>query len=149
MVEHLSDRQATTVLTGRLAEILDAVDSGVTVLDADLRLVYVNQAAASLCGWSTPEEMLAASASETLARFELLDEAGDPVSPAVLPGRRVLAGEDPEPMVLAIPGQGDGRGAVVDRPRPRDRGRVRAAAGGHDVQRPDGAGPGGQGQPGE
>ncbi len=108
MVEHLSDRQATTVDTSQLAEILDAVDSGVTVLDADLRLVYVNQAAASLCGWSTPEEMLAASPSETLARFELLDEAGDPVSPAVLPGRRVLAGEDPEPMVLRFRVQATG-----------------------------------------
>ncbi len=115
MVEHLSDRQATTVVTSRLAEILDAVDSGVTVLNEDLRLVYVNQAAASLCGWSTPEEMLAASPSETLARFELLDEAGDPVSLAVLPGRRVLAGEDPEPMVFRfrVQATGEERWSIV------------------------------------
>ena len=115
MVEHLSDRQATTVLTSRLAEILDAVDSGVTVQDADLRLVYVNQAAADLCGWATPEEMLAASPAETIARFELLDEAGNPVSPAVLPGRRVLAGEDPDPLILRfkVRATGEERWSIV------------------------------------
>jgi PAS domain S-box-containing protein len=116
LVEHLSDRQAVaTVLSGRLAEILDAVDAGVTVIDAELRVVYVNQAAASLCGWSTPEEMLAASADETLARFELLDESGGPVSPAVLPGRRVLAGEDPDPMVLRfrVKATGEERWSIV------------------------------------
>ena len=115
MVEHLSDRQTTTVLTGRLAEILDAVDSGVTVLDADLRVVYANQAAAELCGWSTPEEMLAASAVETMARFELLDEAGNPVSPAVLPGRRVLAGEDPDSLILRfkVRATGEERWSIV------------------------------------
>ena len=115
MVEHLSNRQTTTVLTSRLAEILDAVDSGVTVLDADLRLVYVNQAAANLCGWATPEAMLAASPSETVARFELLDEAGDPVSPAALPGRRALAGEEPEPMVLRfrVRATGEERWSIV------------------------------------
>ena len=115
MVEHLSDRQTTTVLTSRLAEILDAVDSGVTVLDADLRVVYANQAAAELCGWSTPEEMLAASAAETMARFELLDEAGNPVSPAVLPGRRVLAGEDPDSLILRfkVRATGEERWSIV------------------------------------
>ena len=115
MVEHLSDRQTTTVLTSRLAEILDAVDSGVTVLDADLGVVYANQAAAELCGWSTPNEMLAASAAETMARFELLDEAGDPVSPAVLPGRRVLAGEDPDPLILRfkVRATGEERWSIV------------------------------------
>ena len=119
MVEHLSDRQATTVPTNRLAEILDAVDSGVTVLDADSRLVYVNQAAADLCGWATPEEMLAASPGATIARFELLDEAGNAVSPAVLPARRVLAGEDPEPMILRfrVRATGEERWSIV-RARP-------------------------------
>ncbi len=115
MVEHLSDRQTATVMTGRLAEVLDAVDSGITVLNSDLRIVYANQAAASLSGWSTPEEMLAASPEETLARFELLDESGAPVSPAVLPSRRVLAGEDPDPMILRfrVKATGEERWSIV------------------------------------
>jgi PAS domain S-box-containing protein len=115
LVEHVSNRGATTVMTGRLADILDAVESGVTVLDGDLRVVYVNQAAATLCGWSTPEEMLAASANETLGRFELLDESGAPVSPAALPGRRVLAGEDPDPMILGfrVKATGEERWSIV------------------------------------
>ena len=115
MVEHLSDRQAATVLRHGLADILDAIESGVTVLNEDLRVVYVNRAAAELCGWSTAEEMLAASADATLARFELLDESGSPVSPAALPGRRVLAGEEPEPMVLRfrVKATGDERWSMV------------------------------------
>ena len=59
VVDHLSERVPTAV-TGRLAEILDAVDSGITVQDSDLRLVYANRAAAVLSGWATAEEMLAA-----------------------------------------------------------------------------------------
>jgi PAS domain S-box-containing protein len=115
LVEQLSERQAATVLTGRLAEILDAVDSGVTVMDSDLRVVYVNQAAASLSGWSTPEAMLAASTAETLDRFELLDESGAPVSLGILPGRRALAGEDPEPLVLRfrVKATGEERWSIV------------------------------------
>jgi PAS domain S-box-containing protein len=115
LVEHLAERPAATVLTDRLAEVLDAIESGVTVLDADLRLVYVNQAAAVLSGWSTAGEMLAASPGETLARFELLDATGATVSPAVLPGRRVLAGENPEPMILRfrVKATGEERWSII------------------------------------
>jgi PAS domain S-box-containing protein len=115
VVEHLAERPSAAVLTDRFADILDAIDSGVTVLDEELRLVYVNQAAADLSGWATPEEMLAASPAETLDRFELLDAAGEPVSPAVLPGRRVLAGEVPDPMILRfrVKATGEERWSIV------------------------------------
>ena len=75
MVEDVSERTIPAT-PGRMAEILDAVDSGITVQDDDLRLIYVNRAAAILCGWSSPEEMLAAPTQATLDRFELIDESG-------------------------------------------------------------------------
>ncbi|HEX7221894.1 MAG TPA: PAS domain S-box protein, partial [Candidatus Limnocylindrales bacterium] len=89
-------------MTGRLAEILDAVDSGITVQDSDLRLVYANRAAAVLSGWATAEEMIAAPVEETLERFEMIDLAGNPLPLGALPGRRALAGEDPEPVTLGF-----------------------------------------------
>ncbi len=115
MVEHIADRPMAAVRTDRFAEILDAIDSGVTVLDADFRLVYVNQAAATLSGWSTPEEMLAASPAETIDRFELLDETGAQVSPSVLPSRRVLVGENPDPMILRfrVKATGEERWSII------------------------------------
>ena len=77
----------------RLGWILDAVDAGITVQDARLRLVFANQEAAELCGWSSPDEMLNASPEATLDRFEIVDESGAPLDPSALPGRRALAGE--------------------------------------------------------
>jgi PAS domain S-box-containing protein len=86
----------------QLAWILEAVDAGITVQDARLSLVYVNQAAAELSGWSSPDEMLSASIEERLERFEMLDESGAPLDARRLPGRRALAGEHPEPLVVGF-----------------------------------------------
>jgi PAS domain S-box-containing protein len=89
-------------LDDRLGWILEAIDAGITVQDARLRLVYANQDAAELCGWSSPEEMLAASPRATFDRFEITDESGVALDPARLPGRRALAGEIPEPLVVGF-----------------------------------------------
>ncbi|HET9455816.1 MAG TPA: PAS domain S-box protein, partial [Candidatus Limnocylindrales bacterium] len=102
MVEHLSERLAPAAMTGRLAEILDAIDSGVTVQDETLRLVYANETAAILSGWSSAEEMLSATGEETLERFDLIDEHGGPLPYSALPGRRVLAGEEPPPLIVGF-----------------------------------------------
>ena len=102
MVEHLSERIAPARVSIRLAEILDAVDAGVTVQDAHLRLVYANQAAARLTGWASAEAMLAATSEETLGRFEMMDEQGQALDPSSLPARRILAGETPDPLVVTV-----------------------------------------------
>jgi PAS domain S-box-containing protein len=86
----------------RLGWILEAIDAGITVQDAQLRLVFANQEAAELCGWSSPEEMLAASPEASLDRFEIINESGAPLDPSELPGRRALAGERPEPLVVGF-----------------------------------------------
>jgi PAS domain S-box-containing protein len=86
----------------QLGWILGAVDAGITVQDARHRLVYANQAAAELCGWDSPDEMMSASARATLDQFEMIDESGAPLDPSRLPGRRALAGERPEPLVVGF-----------------------------------------------
>jgi signal transduction histidine kinase/PAS domain-containing protein len=89
--------------------VLGGIADGVTVQDALGRLVYVNDAAARMCGFSDAAAMLATPADQIIERFEILDEHGLPVDPDVLPGRRVLAGQTPEPMVLRVRHLADGR----------------------------------------
>ena len=75
-----------------LGVVLDNVADGVTVQAQDGRLVYANQAAARVMGFSTQAELLATPTLEILQRFEMFDEAGEPFPLERLPGRRALAG---------------------------------------------------------
>lgn len=87
-------------LAHRFEEILRAVADGVTVQDRSGRLVYANEAAAGIIGFPSPEALLEATSEEILARFEIFDESGEPLSPANLPGRHALAGLVPEPLTI-------------------------------------------------
>ncbi|MDB5213653.1 MAG: hypothetical protein JWO86_1580 [Myxococcaceae bacterium] len=89
--------------------VLAGLADGVTIQDADGRLLYVNDAAAHICGFADAETMLATPRSEIIERFAILDEHGRPLDPDQLPGRRVLAGESPEPMLLSVRHLADGR----------------------------------------
>ncbi|HTB59874.1 MAG TPA: CHASE3 domain-containing protein [Polyangia bacterium] len=80
--------------------VLQGTDLGVTVQDPSGRLVYANDAAARLVGFTAPSELLAAPPAELLARFDLLTFEGEPVSPDRLPGRAVLQGSVAEEMRL-------------------------------------------------
>ena len=71
-----------------------------------MKLVYANEAGARLCGYDSPEELLAAPLAEVMQRFELFDEEGEAFAADDLPGR------------LALDGQASVRGAD---PRPRAR----------------------------
>lgn len=83
------------------AAVLATLPDAVTVQDQRGRVVYANEAAARLLGAASPEEVVRAQPGEITARFEIRDEAGDPVAIEALPARRVLAGEsDPEPLVV-------------------------------------------------
>jgi PAS domain S-box-containing protein len=83
-----------------LAAALGSLADAVTVQDADGRLVYANAAAAELLGCASPEELLATPPTELIQRFESFMEDGSPLDPDRLPGRRVLRGERPEPIVV-------------------------------------------------
>jgi PAS domain S-box-containing protein len=77
--------------------VLDALfkhaNEAVTLQEHSGRLLYANDRAASLVGFDTAEEMLAASQADLVGRFELVDASGTELAPDALPGRRVLAGE--------------------------------------------------------
>jgi serine phosphatase RsbU (regulator of sigma subunit)/PAS domain-containing protein len=87
-------------------ETLDLVTigaaDGITIQDAEGRLVYANLAAARLSDYGSVDAFLAADPRERLAHWEILTEAGDPFPIDELPGRRVLTGEREAEAVLRV-----------------------------------------------
>jgi PAS domain S-box-containing protein len=86
-------RRSSPALGDHLVALLDAVTEGITVQDTSGAIVHANAAAAALVGFANARELLEANGEELVARFELFDEQGTPVSLTDLPGRKVLAGE--------------------------------------------------------
>jgi PAS domain S-box-containing protein len=82
------------------------VADAVTAQAPDGTLIYANEAAVRMVGYSSVEEMLSAPISEVAGRFEMTDEHGAPLAVEQLPGRRALSGEQPEPLIVRsrIPG---------------------------------------------
>jgi PAS domain S-box-containing protein len=103
-----SERASTLDLPADLRAILEGIAAGVTVQDESGRLLFVNDDAAALSGFGSPLEMLAASPLEMLSRYELVDEAGLPFDFARLPGRQVLAGATPDPVLIGFRLRADG-----------------------------------------
>ena len=82
--------------------VLSGVSAGISVQDPSGRLLFVNEVAARMAGFDSPEQMLAATPGALVAQFSLIDEAGEPFDPTMLPGRRVLGGEEPEPTLIGF-----------------------------------------------
>ena len=85
----------TSLRTSRdqLSVILDGVAEGITVQGSEGQLIYVNEVAASLLGYSSPEELIAAQSDIARNKYELFDEQGAVFPMERLPGRRALRGE--------------------------------------------------------
>ena len=78
----------------QLEAILRGATEGITAQDPTGRVIYANEAAARMTGFSSVREAMAASPAELIARYELLDEEGNPFPFDRLPGRRALRGEE-------------------------------------------------------
>lgn len=76
-----------------MAAILRAIGDGVTVQDATGRLIYANDAAARTMGFGSGAALLEAPLRELVERYQIYDEAGEPLPAERFPGRRALAGE--------------------------------------------------------
>jgi len=64
----------------------------VTVQDRSGRLLYANDEAARILGFSTGAELVSTPSEEIVRRFEMVDRTGSPLPVESLPGRRVMAG---------------------------------------------------------
>lgn len=83
----------------QLEIILKNIADGITVQDNTGKIIYANQAAAIASGYASVEELLNAPLLEYVQKFDMTDENGQPFSPADLPGRRAMQGEE-NPQVI-------------------------------------------------
>jgi PAS domain S-box-containing protein len=77
-----------------LRAILEGVADSITAQGPDGGLVYANEAAVRMLGFSSAEALLSAPLAKIMARWELLTPEGDPLPIELLPGRRALMGEE-------------------------------------------------------
>ena len=73
--------------------ILHGVPEGITVQSDDGRLVFANQAAARTMGFGSAAALLNTPVTDIMARFEMVDSAGEPFPVERFPGKRALHGE--------------------------------------------------------
>ena len=83
----------------QLEVILQNIADGISVQDAQGNVVYMNEAGARLCGYTSVEEFMRTpdfqtQRTTTLQRYEILDEQGNPFPLTELPGSRALRGEN-------------------------------------------------------
>jgi signal transduction histidine kinase len=105
----------------QLAAILGGIAEGVTVQALDGKVIYANDVAARMSGFSSAQEFLSAFPS-VLQRFTLFDEAGEPLPFDRLPGRRLLNGLTPQEVVLQFRDYetGEWRWSILDATPVRD-----------------------------
>ena len=84
----------------RLDTVLDGLAEAVTVNDSDGRVIYANDAAVELLRIGSAQELYDAEPRETMARFAVYDEDGEPVDLQRLPGWRAMHGEPAPPPLL-------------------------------------------------
>lgn len=87
-------------MEAQLSAALGSLTDAVTVQTRQGRLLYANDAAARSMGFASARELLATPPADIVDRYETYREDGTSLDVADLPGRRVLAGEAPEPLVL-------------------------------------------------
>jgi len=84
----------------QLDAILRGVAEGITAQDPSGKVIYANETAARITGFTSIQDVLKAQPAELIARYELLDEEGGPFPLDRLPGRRALTGEEGAEEVL-------------------------------------------------
>jgi PAS domain S-box-containing protein len=88
-------------IEAQLTAALSTLAEAVTVQHAEGALIYANEAAARMFGFSSAQEVVSTPVSVLVDRFDSTREDGSSLRMEDLPGRRVLSGEPhPEPLVV-------------------------------------------------
>jgi PAS domain S-box-containing protein len=84
----------------RLEAILANLAEAITVENEQGQTIFANRASAELLGAATPAELTGAQPGTIMARFLVSDEHERPLGLADMPGRRIFAGERPDPLLV-------------------------------------------------
>lgn len=80
--------------------ILHGVADGILLYAPENQILYANETAAHMMGFSSVQQLLEAQQSHLLAKYDILDEQGQPIPPTSLTHSRVFAGEREVQMVM-------------------------------------------------
>ncbi len=83
-----------------LQAVFGGVVDGITIQGSTGSLLFANDAAAEIIGFSSAQRLIDASTEEILQRFAMFDAAGQPLPLDRLPGRRALRGEHPPELAV-------------------------------------------------
>ncbi len=86
-IERKRAEEALRLVREQQSIILHGVADGVTAQAVNGELIYANNAATQLIGFGSSEELLATPVAQVMSRFQVFDEAGQPLSLSQLPGR--------------------------------------------------------------
>jgi PAS domain S-box-containing protein len=111
-----ADREFALLLGGRIALALEnaqletredwlttalgTLAEAVTIQGESGALVYANDAAAEMLGFGSAKELMATPPRQIVDAYEVFNEDGTPMRVEQLPGRRLIAGETPGPLVV-------------------------------------------------
>jgi PAS domain S-box-containing protein len=84
----------------RLEAVLVNLAEAITVVDEQGHTIFANQAAADLLQVESPEDLMSAEPGAIMPRFLVFDEQGRELDLEQMPGRRLFAGEHPEPLLV-------------------------------------------------
>jgi PAS domain S-box-containing protein len=93
-IEGLRAEEQREEARDQLEAILSGVADAVTAQAPDGHLLFANEAAVSILGFNSTEELMNAPVTAIMDRYEVLDEDGREFPLAALPGRRALADGD-------------------------------------------------------
>ena len=84
----------------RFDAIIGSLSDPVTIRNRDDGIVYANSAALASLGLASVDELRATTSEEIWAQYRVLGEDGRDLTLEAIPSVRILAGEDPEPLLL-------------------------------------------------
>ncbi|HEY2631851.1 MAG TPA: SpoIIE family protein phosphatase [Solirubrobacteraceae bacterium] len=99
----------------RLEAVLVNLAEAITVVDEGGHTIFANQAAADLLNVNSPEDLMGAPPGTIMPRFLVFDEQGRELDLEHMPGRRLFAGEQPEPLLVrnVVRASGEERWIIV------------------------------------
>ncbi len=100
--------------------ILQGVADGIIVYKNEGLIIYANESAAKLAGYASVQALVERDTASILARYDLVDEQGQPFPRERLPHRRVFAGEREAQDIIGYHDSSTGRSErwtlVISRP---------------------------------
>jgi signal transduction histidine kinase len=116
-LSHSRDNSMNTVRLNRdqLESILQHTADAITVQDAQGNLIFANDSAAELTGFSSVDDLIGASAEERRNRYLVFDEKGEPLPPDRWPGHLVLESREAHQAILRfrVLGTADDRWSIA------------------------------------